>query len=389
MSQDGVYDLVFEGGGAKGLAFVGALRALEERKVTPGRLLGTSAGAFMATLIAAGFSADKLEEVLFNRLPNGKLPLSQFSDYPYNITDEQLMMSRFGRWFKAVDIPFVSEEIEARLDKRILRSILAVPTVKQIFSFVEMGGLYAGDEIVRFMREQLDDMDGLGRATLAEFYEHTGKELTVTAADITDRRLLILNHRTAPDLPVVYAVRMSVSVPFYWQEVIWRSEWGTYRGRDMVGHAAVDGAVLSNFPMELLLSGDSYVTEIMGEPTGCTFGFLIDEELDVPGEAARRRTRSLRDVATVLRRLLNIVDTMLEAHDKLVLESYSDFVARLPANGYGTFEFDMTDERLRALINAAYNETRRRLAIWNVPSRTVSHNQVGYDELARRVISRC
>ena len=78
MSQDGgVYDLVFEGGGAKGLAFVGALRALEERNVKPGRLMGTSAGAFMATLVAAGFSADKLEEVLFQRLPNVADKLNQ------------------------------------------------------------------------------------------------------------------------------------------------------------------------------------------------------------------------------------------------------------------------------------------------------------------------
>ena len=39
------YDLVFEGGGAKGMVFVGALQVFESLGHTPGRLMGTSAGA--------------------------------------------------------------------------------------------------------------------------------------------------------------------------------------------------------------------------------------------------------------------------------------------------------------------------------------------------------
>lgn len=35
----------------------------------------------------------------------------------------------------------------------------------------------------------------------------------------THDRLLVLNHRTAPDCPVVYAVRMSMSIPLVWDEV--------------------------------------------------------------------------------------------------------------------------------------------------------------------------
>ena len=37
------YDMVFEGGGAKGMVFVGALKELEARGITSARLLGTSA----------------------------------------------------------------------------------------------------------------------------------------------------------------------------------------------------------------------------------------------------------------------------------------------------------------------------------------------------------
>ncbi len=48
------------GGGAKGLIHVGALRALEDRGVAFCGLAGTSAGAIVAALKAAGFSSREL-----------------------------------------------------------------------------------------------------------------------------------------------------------------------------------------------------------------------------------------------------------------------------------------------------------------------------------------
>ncbi|WP_167400365.1 patatin-like phospholipase family protein [Gluconacetobacter entanii] len=48
------------GGGAKGLLHVGALRALEDRDVVFCGLAGTSAGAIVAALKAAGFSSRDL-----------------------------------------------------------------------------------------------------------------------------------------------------------------------------------------------------------------------------------------------------------------------------------------------------------------------------------------
>lgn len=43
---------------------------------------------------------------------------------------------------------------------------------------------------------------------------------------------------------------------------------------------------------------------------------------------------------------------MTSAHDKTVMDAYKDGVCRLPAKGYGTTEFDMSDERVAALVNA-------------------------------------
>jgi predicted acylesterase/phospholipase RssA/FMN phosphatase YigB (HAD superfamily) len=51
---------IFEGGGAKGLAHVGALKACEERKIVFKGVAGTSAGAIIAGLIAVGYTAEGL-----------------------------------------------------------------------------------------------------------------------------------------------------------------------------------------------------------------------------------------------------------------------------------------------------------------------------------------
>src|ERR1700744_2921796 len=55
-----LYDLVFEGGGAKGMAFVGALEVFKQAGHTHRRIVGTSAGAITATLTGAGYSPEEL-----------------------------------------------------------------------------------------------------------------------------------------------------------------------------------------------------------------------------------------------------------------------------------------------------------------------------------------
>ncbi len=72
-------DLVFEGGGAKGMVFVGALTEFEQQGLRPRRVVGTSAGAITATLLAAGYTANEMleargEGVLWSTAGEGSTP---------------------------------------------------------------------------------------------------------------------------------------------------------------------------------------------------------------------------------------------------------------------------------------------------------------------------
>ena len=85
-------DLVFEGGGVKGIGLVGAFSVLKERGYESQNMAGASAGAIVAALIAAVYDAGELKEIVANlnydrfrdeavedRLPMGK-PLSILKD---------------------------------------------------------------------------------------------------------------------------------------------------------------------------------------------------------------------------------------------------------------------------------------------------------------------
>ena len=95
------FNLVFEGGGAKGLVFVGAIAEFEAQGYSYGRLLGTSAGAITATLLAAGFTAAELLEAVDEKLPNGKARFSTFMDIPDNFTEDDLQESLAYQIFRA------------------------------------------------------------------------------------------------------------------------------------------------------------------------------------------------------------------------------------------------------------------------------------------------
>ena len=55
--------LALSGGGIKGVAHIGALKALEEEKIQIEKISGTSSGSIVASLFAAGFSSDDIYKI--------------------------------------------------------------------------------------------------------------------------------------------------------------------------------------------------------------------------------------------------------------------------------------------------------------------------------------
>lgn len=131
---------------------------------------------------------------------------------------------------------------------------------------------------------------------------------------------------------------------------------------DITGHTIVDGGVLSNFPIDLLTSSDPSVKAIMGDtkpdPTSVV-GLLIDESLPVENAPAPpkddgeedRIVENIKQLRTVSR-VSRLIGTMTSARDNRLIRSHEKIICRLPAETYGTMEFDMTEDRRKALIQA-------------------------------------
>lgn len=358
------YDLVFEGGGAKGMVFVGGMQEFEKRGHKSGRLLGTSAGAITATLLAAGYTSAEMLEALNERLPNGSSVFTSFMAMPGPFDPQTVQKSAIRTFLRSIDIPFLPEYFEEKLDDAIIKKLTDVNSFRHVFSFVERGGWFSADNFLHWLHTRLDSGSyndqprNFGEMTLGQFFEATQKELSLVASDTTGKQMLVLNHTTAPDCPVIWATRMSMSIPLLWQEVIWQKDWGRYNGREIDGHAIVDGGLLSNFPIELFLSDLKDVTSVMGEKVSQqVLGFLIDEEADVPDVEQPKVIPDKLNIAdlTTIQRISRLIDTTLSARDKMVIDSYSDLVVRMPAKGYGTTEFDMSDERRNKLVDAGRN----------------------------------
>ncbi len=92
LSQDSVQPvedlkvgLVLSGGGAKGFAHIGVLKALEEAGVRIDYIGGTSAGAIIGAFYSSGYSAYELDSILtaldYNELMQDKLPRKSKSIY--------------------------------------------------------------------------------------------------------------------------------------------------------------------------------------------------------------------------------------------------------------------------------------------------------------------
>jgi predicted acylesterase/phospholipase RssA len=351
------FDVVFEGGGAKGVAFAGALEVLYQGGHRLARLVGTSAGAITATLCAAGFTPAEMLAAAGERL-NGKPRFTQFMDVPARASFDAARLERsvLVKMLQSVDVPFIPEAVERRFGRALVSALLANPLYAQLFSFVECGGFFAGLAFLDWIREKLALKGIAADDTLETFHAKTGADLSLVVSDATDMEMLVLNHRTAPEVPVAWAVRMSMSIPFVWQEVIWRADWGTYLGRNKTGNVIVDGGVLSNFPMRLIATSDESVRAIMGEASpleALNLGLMIDENLPVPGAPAAAPPMAGLVEFPPVRRVARLLDTMMGAWDSEMVRRFNAEICRLPAKGYGVLEFDMDGVRLDRLLEAA------------------------------------
>ena len=91
-----IKNLVFEGGGVKGIAYAGSLSILEESGLIDGvtGYAGTSAGAITACLCAAGLKSEDVQNILWD------LDFNNFKDESFGVFRDSIRLLRHFGWCK-------------------------------------------------------------------------------------------------------------------------------------------------------------------------------------------------------------------------------------------------------------------------------------------------
>ncbi len=250
----------------------------------------------------------------------------------------------------------------------------AAAVAKKVISLLQYGVACSDAPLREWLEKKVLTNKELGLTptmTLKKFHDEISlkksQQLSIVATNTSDQELLVLNHLTAPDLPLIEAVRMSIGIPFLWREVSWKEAWGNYgrRPNDVpkTGKLIVDGGVLSNFPLRFFLDPlHSEKNGILGvppvPPNGVAekdvrpVGLFFDQQSPVNAEELPARWYDDLPIMGTASRLL---DTMLDTWDKDGLRHFGvkrkAVVCEIGTRGYDFMDFEMSKERVDTLIS--------------------------------------
>ena len=193
-------NLAFEGGGAKGYAYIGAIQCLESASIYPGkvrRVAGTSIGSLFATLVALGCSSDYMISVV---------P----SDFQSIAKD-----GSGGR----------------------LRSFVRAAKAR---------GMHPGQKLYDFLGQVLKEKAGDPDITFAQLHTKFGRELCIPITNVTRMMTEYCHVKTTPNMSVRLAARTSMSLPVLLQPVEMSS--GKVGREGETPDVYVDGGLLCNNP---------------------------------------------------------------------------------------------------------------------------------------------
>lgn len=338
-------NLVFEGGGVKGVAYVGAMKVLKQHKILPRiyRVGGTSAGAINATLFAAGYDIGETQDILMN------LDFNEFKD---------------DSWGVLRDLNRLREEY----------------------------GWYKGDHFRDWMGDMLKDKGFNRDVTFRALAGETGIELFLYATNLSTKFGEVFSPEHTPRKRVVDAVRRSMSIPLFFTAV-----------RDDREDVFVDGGVLDNYPVKLFdrlkylekkklkRIPDYYEAEnaklnsISPESSPYiynkeTLGFRLDSGREIAVFRDGQAPQSVQ-IENLLDYTMQLVKTLMSVQENQHLHS-DDWhrTVYIDTKGYSTFDFDMSGESKIELIESARKSTESYFEWWSKKGKDEAINHPDYKE---------
>lgn len=307
-----IENLVFEGGGVRGIAFAGALKRLEELNVTGTikRIIGSSAGAITAGAVAVGYTGQEMEELLKNT------DFNEFKDSSWGV-------------------------------------------VKDVYRLFSRFGYYKGNVFEEWFCQILTKKCGRGDITFAEVYNQFGIDLIITGTCLSRRKTLYYNKDNTPDMKICKAVRISMSIPGFFQAIFDKNQ-------DEVD-VLVDGGTLNNYPINyfdnLKLEHVSSSDKTVGDDGVETFDYSKTLGLKLMGVNELENSQIYEGYEKIdgfESFLSSILSSLLLQIERLhVNDKYWKRTVPIKTFNVDTTEFDITDSMKDKLIQSGYDCTSK------------------------------
>jgi NTE family protein len=293
-------DGVFSGGGVKGLAFAGGVQAAAEAGYDEwGQLAGTSAGAITAMALAVGYGPAGLRDQLDG------LDLGAIADYgPLGEAEIPVNLARHMGATKGVALHEWIEKLLAEAPRRAIKFGDLEPGKLQL-----VGVDLAHSRMVVFPRDVALYVDDAGQPLVPE------------------------------EFPIADAVRISAGFPYFFPPLRLRDG---QTGKDGV---LVDGGVASAFPIFLFDSP---------QPQHPTWGFRL-----FGGNPPERPAYTEIDGPLwPVEMLKAIVDTSMNALDKLEMVAFAPRTISIPTGDVPTLDFSLSEAQKKELYDFGYKTAK-------------------------------
>jgi len=329
-------NLIFEGGGVKGIAYVGATEVLYDKGILSNiaRVGGTSAGAINALLLGLNYSPTETKELL------SRLDFRSFLDDAWGVVrDTNRLLTEYG-WYK-------------------------------------------GDFFRRWIGERIAAKAGNPDATFNDIHNQIDRkgfrELFFVGTNLSTRFAEVFSYEHTPRMCVADAVRISMSIPLFFAAK-----------RSMRGDVYVDGGLIDNYPIKVfdrakyvddktLVRTPSYYAahndtlKAQGRDINPyvynieTLGFRLDsaKEIAVFRDQAEPEHHRIDEFFSYMWAL---VGTVMETQSSQHLHS-DDWQRTIYIDtlGVGTTDFGLSDERKAALAESGRTHTEKYFAWYDDP----------------------
>lgn len=347
---------IFEGGGAKGLAHVGALQAAEENKVQFIGLAGASAGAIVASLVAAGYQPNELfdpdsqiDNCIFDE--NFVLLLGRKRWYFISKFRKFLSFLRanllFSIFFVFIILIFIVALIFIILVGfaylfswmpflaigLTITIIIIIIIVSILINITLPLGLFSSKNFEIWLNEKLRIKVFPMEPERIVTFEDVKVPLKIIATDVKSKKPVVFSDENHQTFSVAKAVSYSIAIP------------GAFRPHFTEEMVLVDGGVLSNFPAWVFDQQRKEQKEIVS-----TIGFRLHS--DLPSFSARNIKNSIYkhilDLSTVF-----FGDNILEIRE---IEDLHLIPIKVSAH---TLDFDLNKTGRKHLYYEGYHAAKK------------------------------